>query len=341
MIWTDKLYIKNSQNIMGIKKLNTFLLNNKSVSIHSSLSEFKQYYTAQPTNTSSDNKLLHICIDTNLYMYKYLYSWGNFKYSFLNQIMMFLSHGIVPVYVFDGKSPKEKSLTLLMRRSKKSKLLDKIHYYKSLEPTQETRNILNNLYRKNISISPNDNKSFKYMLDILCIPYYQANGESDVMCAELCKRGVVDMCLSEDMDILTFGCPRLVKIIKGKVYFYSLPTILDNLSIEYNQFVEFCALLGCDYCKPIRTKNVHELLSTLKSSSLDHTLCQYNILDTSSYTTAINMFSNAHLDETITSMPVFYFSKLNPNDIIDFMVENNFYNWQITRINSLVALIKC
>ena len=326
---------------MGIKKLNKFLLSNKSVSVYANLSQFKQYYTketSQPTQLGNNNPL-YICIDTNLYMYKYLYSWGKFKYSFLNQIMTLLSHGFIPVYVFDGKAPKEKSPILVMRRDKKLKLLEKIQHYKSLEPTRHNREILKNLYRKNISISDNDIISFKHMLDIMHLPYYQATGESDVVCAELCKRGVVDMCLSEDVDILTFGCPRLVKIIKNKVYFYSLQTILNNLSIEYNQFVEFCALLGCDYCKSVRTNNIDELISILRSSSLDKTLCHYNVYDKSPYTVAIGIFFNAHLKETVKSIPLFDFTKVNENDITDFMIVNNFTSWQINRINSLVLLM--
>lgn len=325
---------------MGIKKLNKFLLDNKSVSVHSNLSQFKQYYTTTVQSTQDRNNTpLYICIDTHLYMYKYLYSWGKFKYSFLNQIMMFLSHGFIPVYVFDGKAPKEKSSTLVMRRSKKSKLLEKIHHYESLDPTQQVRDTLKHLYRKNISISANDISSFKHMLDILHLPYYQATGESDVVCAELCKRGVVDMCLSEDLDILTFGCPRLVKIIKDKVYFYSLGTIMNNLSIDYTQFVQVCVLLGCDYCKPVRTNDVHELISMLKSSSLDNALCHYNVYDTAPYTIASDIFFNAHLNETLQSMPLFDSIKLNETDITDFMVENNFNNWQINRINSMISMI--
>lgn len=316
---------------MGIKKLNTFLLKEQLVSVHSNLTQFKNSYSVTP---------IRICIDTNLYLYKYLYSWGKFKYSFLNQIMVFLTNGIIPVYVFDGSAPKEKSTTLMLRRTKKDKLSEKIQYYESLDSTDEIKSTLENLQRRNISITKNDILSFKYMLDILHVPYYQANGESDVLCAELCKKGIVDMCLSEDLDILTFGCPRLIKIIKEKVYFYSLETILEKLDMSFEKFIIFCTLLGCDYCKPVRNNNITHLLNTTKqSSSLDDIMVCYNVIDTAPYLSAFNIFLNAHQLENVTERPTFDFDKLKFREINNFMIENNFNNWQIKRINSLVKLI--
>ena len=334
---------------MGIKKLNTFLLKQQYVSVYSDLSQFKKSYCNKYSSphewqskhkSYNDKNYIRICIDTNLYMYKYLYSWGKFKYSFLNQIMMFLTNGIIPVYVFDGSAPIEKTSTIMIRRNKKDKLYEKIQYYQSLDITDEIQTILDNLHRKNISITKNDILSFRYMLDMLHLPHCQAIGESDVLCAELCKTGIVDMCLTEDLDILAFGCPRLIKIIKEKVYFYSLENILENLEVSFDKFVLFCTLLGCDYCRPVKTKDALQILKTIKRKCpLDDVLLCHNIVDSTPYSRAIDIFSNAHQTENITNITMFDVSNLDKSIINDFMVENNFNNWQIKRINSFVELL--
>ena len=49
----------------------------------------------------------------------------------------------------------------------------------------------------------------------------------------------------------------------------NLQSILDQIDLSYDEFIEFCMLLGCDYCdrvkdlKPIDTKE-SDLLSAMK-----------------------------------------------------------------------------
>lgn len=314
---------------MGIKKLNKYLSEKNIIKFYSTLSDIKEEYYR-------NKEFAYICIDTNLYLYKYLYSWGKFKYSFLNQIMTFITNGFVPIYVFDGKAPKEKSTTLLFRRNKKKKIMDKIQLLQSVEQTDEVKATIENLHRKNISICNNDIMSLKYMLDILGLPYCHANGESDVLCAELCKAGVTDLCLTEDMDILAFGCPCMIKFGKNSVQMYHLDTILSTLQINQNQFIAFCTLLGCDYCKSIRIDNVESILDVLKrASTVDDVFTHYSIVKSLPYKTAMEIFTSSHLNEQVSELPVFDIAKINHTVIDNYMVENNFLCWQTKHINEL------
>ena len=45
------------------------------------------------------------------------------------------------------------------------------------------------------------------------ISYYQAKGEADKLCAKLVNKNKVFACLSEDMDLFVYGCPKVLRYI--------------------------------------------------------------------------------------------------------------------------------
>ena len=52
------------------------------------------------------------------------------------------------------------------------------------------------------------------------------------------------------MDCLTFGAPLLIRDLNNKTKFTSeihLESVLNELEIDFKQFVDFCILCGCDY----------------------------------------------------------------------------------------------
>jgi flap endonuclease-1 len=61
---------------------------------------------------------------------------------------------------------------------------------------------------------------------------------------------LVDHVLTEDMDILTFGSKNIVRNLasyKKEPIEIKLENILNKLNFTYDNFIEFCMLLGCDY----------------------------------------------------------------------------------------------
>lgn len=70
----------------------------------------------------------------------------------------------------------------------------------------------------------------------------------------LVKNGFASGCLSNDNDLLVYGCPMTFQnfIFKGEqVTEYNLKHILETFNITYLQFVDMCIMLGTDYNKPI------------------------------------------------------------------------------------------
>lgn len=79
---------------------------------------------------------------------------------------------------------------------------------------------------------------------------YQAKGEAEALCAAMCIEGRVDAVISEDSDVLAYGCPYLLCKWKGAgCTAISIDEVLKGLGMTYSSFRDMCIFLGCDYNK--------------------------------------------------------------------------------------------
>ena len=240
---------------MGIKDLTSFLKEHAPDSItKTSLSEF------------SNKK---VAIDISIFMYKFKYKNKNIIEKFLEQIYRLAMNNITPVYIFDGIPPKEKMDTINQRKEKFYENIDKLKELQSELETTENMDIdaniknvkmaslkinINSINDKLIRITKEDISKIKYFFDLFNIKYIQADGEADLLCSKLNKLGIVNMVMSEDMDILTSGASILLRdflVSNNKITKIDLQTILQKLNFTYEQWVDFCILCGCDYLKRI------------------------------------------------------------------------------------------
>jgi len=107
----------------------------------------------------------------------------------------------------------------------------------------------------------------KALLALMGVPVVQAPGEAEATCARMVRDGVAYGAVTEDMDVLTFGAPVMVKNLfdtensrmgaqrsaaeRKPVYEVALPTVLDQLGLPMAHFVDFCILCGCDYVEAV------------------------------------------------------------------------------------------
>ena len=227
---------------MGIKNLNTFIT--------------KKAPEGIKDTEISEIEGQKLAIDTSIFLYKFMYSL-KFIDSFIQQIYHFRKFNITPIYVFDGAPPKEKQETLNSRKEQKDKLCQNIEKIqleikekrKLKEDFKDLQKELFRLKKKCIVITRDDIMNLKNVFNILGVEYIQADCEADLVCCELYKKKIVDACLSNDMDFLPSGCKKLIRNynLSNNITIYDLDIILDKLDINYNQFVDFCILCGCDY----------------------------------------------------------------------------------------------
>jgi len=135
-------------------------------------------------------------------------------------------------------------------------------------------------------------EELKQMLKLTNCKYIKAQGEADFMCVKLCKLGLADFVISEDMDMLTHGAPFLVRGINSMefrrnkmVSFYCLERVLNGLGLDFAQFVDMSILCGCDYTKSpdgIGIKTALKLIKRHKNietaathSHYDYSGCDY------------------------------------------------------------------
>ncbi|KAM6918285.1 putative flap endonuclease 1 homolog [Xenentodon cancila] len=146
--------------------------------------------------------------------------------------LTFLEYDIKPVFVFDGKPPKEKA-PVLEKRAEAA----------GWNPPKLT------------GIASAQTRECLELLKYLGVPTIQAPGDAEALCARLVKDGTVDAVASEDMDTLPFGANILIRQLNAKrdseVIEYSLPKLLDKLQISHKELVDLSILLGCDYCEKI------------------------------------------------------------------------------------------
>eukprot|EP01052_Picozoa_sp_SAG31_P002555 SAG31_NODE_91_length_26366_cov_6.792211_3_plen_245_part_00 len=106
------------------------------------------------------------------------------------------------------------------------------------------------------------NDDVKKLLRMMGCPCVDAPSEAEATCARLASAGKVDYAVTEDMDVLTFGTPKMLKNMfdtessrtgtKRPVYEIDLAIVLEQLGVSMQQFVDFCILCGCDYLESIR-----------------------------------------------------------------------------------------
>jgi flap endonuclease-1 len=254
-------------------------------------------------------------IDANLYLYKYSYGNNNTIDGFFFQINKLKKFNIQPIYIFDGKPPKEKNLTIIMRKKNKQKLKNKIELlHKKIELLNKS-NIENNLkieqikeiekkiykYEKSlIYITKELIEKIKCMLDLMGVIYIDAPCESEHFCCQLIKNNLVDIVISEDMDTLACGANIVLKDFSNKsdyVLEYDFNKILVNMKLSKKEFIDLCILLGNDYVNRIKKYNPCEIYDLiLKYKNIEKINHKFNNIVKYNYNNLRNIYNLMNID---------------------------------------------
>jgi flap endonuclease-1 len=200
-----------------------------------------------------------IAVDISIYFYRFL-AYGNHLSGFVRQILILFENNITPLYVFDGKPPVEKSGVLLERKLRREKdmklkeeLEEKIKLATSVDEIKVLQQKVQDVNSRLIWVTAEHINSAKELFNLFGVPYLEAIGEAEILCAKLCQEGYVDACMSEDTDLMPNGACIFINDFKVNNKFvqeYKLDVILKDMKLSYTQFVDLCILCGCDYtCK--------------------------------------------------------------------------------------------
>jgi flap endonuclease-1 len=198
-----------------------------------------------------------IAIDTSIYLYKFMAD-NTLTEHFYLMISLFRNYNIVPIFVFDGKPPKEKRELLLKRRKHRKESEEQYNKLKeeydalndSSDEKVELRKELDLLKRESTSISYDNLATTKALITAYGAKYEQADGEADVLCVQLVKLGKAWGCMSDDMDMFVYGCNRVFRhlsLVNHNVIAYDFSAMLDDLGMDIQTFREIAVLSGTDY----------------------------------------------------------------------------------------------
>lgn len=250
---------------MGIKGLTSLLKNEvpESLQIHK-LNYFKGS---------------KIAIDTSILLYKFRHNSNN-EYShisgLMNKCILFIKHGIIPIFVIDGKPPPEKDTCIKIRKSQRQKTFLKIQELKDmlekdekLMKAGEKDEIISKIKKFDkqiIRVTREHHKEAYDLLKLLGFMVIKSPGEAEEVCAFLQKSNIVDFTYSDDTDLIPLGCGKLLRS-NGKsntLTEVDLEKILKGLDFNLDQFIDLCILCGCDYVSNIPKIKHKEALKLIK-----------------------------------------------------------------------------
>lgn len=264
----------------------------------------------------------------------------------LEHVIQLKENYISPCFVFDGTPPNIKNMELQKRALKYKQNQNKFEYFSQLlnEIRDENNRNINDeeqqqqqhqekqkkeveeeekllveklkvLQMRMSKLTREHIQECKELLDILGIPYIEAPGEAEAQCASMCKNGIVDAVLSDDMDTLTFGAPILLR--KNFVFckfinrtnvgvVINLEQFLIHTGFNMNQFIDLCILLGSDYCPKIKRVGSKTAFAMIKrygdiETFIKNESKKYRIPEDWNYQEARNAFMFPLVNKDITS----------------------------------------
>ena len=215
-----------------------------------------------------------IAVDISIYLYKFA-SENTLIENIYLMISIFRHYNIIPLFVFDGKPPAEKKELLQQRLAEKKTAEKEFNIlktnldYNSNMNEDEKHEILNKmdlLKKKFVYISKTQIEDVKQLIIGYGMTYCDAPNEADELCAMLTIKGLVWACLSEDMDMFIYGCPRVLRylsLLNHTFVLYDTKKILNKLEMKQSDLSEICVISGTDYNYSNQQRQ-YNLFTTLK-----------------------------------------------------------------------------
>lgn len=227
-----------------------------------SLTQSIQRYSPESIQSENLHKLSgkKVAVDASLIIYQQLLNKSkiyknnegrvtNHIIGLFYKIMNYISLNIELLFVFDGKPPDNKQECIALRKEKSEKA-------KELTEKAETQEEKEKYKKSSIRLTKEMIDDVKKLLQLMGIAYIHPKvGEGEAYASELCRVGFVDYVLTEDMDTMAYGCPKLIRrcvdrSIKRKdlISIFDYDKVIEGFEMDYKQFIDFCVLCGCDYC---------------------------------------------------------------------------------------------
>jgi flap endonuclease-1 len=314
---------------MGIPKLNRWLLEKCSPNSikKKRLSEFE------------DRK---IAVDISIYLYRFMMD-DRFHENLYLFLAIFKYYCIQPIFVFDGKAPAEKK-DLLQRRKKDKQeastefclLENQLNETVDEAKKKELQDKMASLKKRMIKITWTHIDAAIELLVAFGFEYYLAPHEADELCVHLAVTNKVYAVLSDDMDLLISGVPRILRsmnMMSHEIILYDTSEILRDINMTLNDFRQTIVLSGTDYDiqrQGFPIKRCFELFSEYKTQSSSQTFAEWlgqkGFIDIIDFQHTCSLFDTSknvnELDDFVRQHRVI--TKMNVSNIKSIMRKHKF-----------------
>lgn len=161
--------------------------------------------------------------------------------------------GIKPIYVFDGKPHILKKDTQAQRREIREEA--EIQWKKAIDEgrVEDARKFAVRSSRMSTGIV----EGSKTLLELMGIPYIQANSEGEAQASYMVEKGDAWCVASQDYDCLLFGAPRMLKNIavrgpRSRLEIIYLNEVLEENNLTHEQLIDVAILVGTDFNEGIK-----------------------------------------------------------------------------------------
>ena len=245
----------------------------------------------------------------------------------------FLSRGIKPVWVFDGKPPSLKAAEIERRR--KTKIDAAVKYEKAMAEGDEEG--ARKYAQQTTSLKDWMVDQSKELLDLFGIPHVQAPSEGEATAAHLTVTGQAWVSASQDYDSILFGARRLVrnftnsgrrKVANRNFYvtvepeIILLESVLGSTGLSREQLVDVGIMIGTDFnpagFRRIGPKTALKLIK--KHSRLEDIPKVQEELDATPYDEIRRIF----LEPDVADVDELRFGNVDHDGIVRYMAEHDF-----------------
>jgi len=259
----------------------------------------------------------------------------------------FLSLGIKPVYVFDGKPPSLKSAEIEKRRQTKKEATIKYEKAIAARNLEDARKYA----QQTTSMRDGMVEDSKVLLEFFGIPFIDAPSEGEATAAHLTQTGQAYASASQDFDSILFGAKRLVrnftnsgrrKIPNRNTYIEIEPEIieyqktLDKLGLTREELVDVGILIGTDFnpdgFERVGPKTAFKLVK--KHSRLEDIPQIQDQLSEINYKKIRKLF----LEPEVAKVDEIRFEKTNYEGIVNYLTKER--NFSEDRVNSSLSRLK-
>jgi hypothetical protein len=234
-----------------------------------------------------------VAIDTNLFLYKLNYQYGNIIDGLFLMMNKMMKHRICPIFVFDGRPPSEKGDIIAKRRRRRDIYRERYNEMiveherlvlmgASEDELESHRAKMVSLERKLFVVTRDVVDKAQEFIEIMGFPWVRHECEAEHLCAYLSRENLVDAVITDDMDALACGARVVLRAFSTRhdtIEEIRLIDCLRGTEMTFPQFQRLCVMIGTEYGPYEETvvmkDDIPELIGLLRDERESNAIVEY------------------------------------------------------------------